>query len=41
MKFDSYIVEDILEVSQFKVTIIKEKFLIGIDGRVETAADHL
>ena len=41
MKFDSYIVEDILEVSQFKVTIIKEKFLIGVDGRVETAADHL
>merc|ERR1712218_429107 len=29
MKFDSYIVEDILEVSQFKVTVIKEKFLVG------------
>ena len=41
MKFDSYIVEDILEVSQFKVTVIKEKFLVGNDNRVETAADHL
>ena len=41
MKFDSFIVEDILEVSQYKVTIIKEKFLVGQDNRVETAADHL
>ena len=41
MKFDSYIVEDILEVSQYKVTVIKEKFLVGNDNRVETAADHL
>ena len=41
MKFDSFIVEDILEVSQFKVTILKEKFLVGDDNRVETISDHL
>ena len=41
MKFGSFIVEDILEVSQYKVTILKEKFLVGDDNRVETVADHL
>ena len=32
MKFGSFIVEDILEVSQYKVTILKEKFLVGDDN---------
>ena len=41
MKFDNFIVEDILEVSQYKVTILKEKFLVDDDNRVETVADHL
>ena len=41
MKFGSFIVNDILEVSQYKVTLIKEKFLVSSDNRVETAADHL
>ena len=29
MKFGSFLVEDILEVSQYKVTIVKEKFPVG------------
>ena len=41
MKFDSFIVNDILEVSQFKVTVLKEKFRVSNDNRVETIADHL
>ena len=41
MKFGSFLVEDILEVSQYKVTIIKEKFLVGSDHRVETVANHM
>ena len=41
MKFGAFIVEDILEVSQYKLIIIKEKFLVSSDNRVETYADHL
>ena len=41
MKFGSFIVNDILEVSQYKVTILKEKFRVSKDNRVETFADHL
>ena len=41
MKFGSFLVEDILEVSQYKGTIVKEKFLVGSDHRVETVANHL
>ena len=37
----NYIVDDILEVSQYKVTLLEEKFIVSDDGRVETVADHL
>ena len=41
MKFDNnFIVNDILEVSQYKVTVMKVKFLIS-EGHVETLSDHL
>ena len=33
--------EDILEVSQYKVTVIEAKCLVGHVNRVETAADQL
>ena len=40
MKLKNNIIQDILQISQYKVTVLKEKFIVE-DEQVETMSDHI
>jgi hypothetical protein len=41
LRVNNYIIQDILQIAQYKVVIKEETFLVEPDDRVEVAADHL